>query len=477
MSKRFAKCGFVLLLAGVSVARAQGFDPYRARTLVAATPAAPLLKDASCRNTPDNRPLEFDDVIMSAICSNPQARESWAHARAQTAALGVADAAYWPTLTAKIGVERDALSTTYGTSLGAIEQSQHASSKYGVLDLSWVLFDFGKRDAARREARSLLIAANAAQDNTLQTVFFNAAQAFYALRDAQALLDAAQRTESIVRESLVEASAKHDAGAGTLADKLQARTSYRRAVLERSSAEGDVRVATGALAVAMGLDANVPIRIAVQTRETKVPAGFDASIDQLIDEAKQRQPKLVAARAKLDAARADVDAVRAQSRPTISLFGSLTQNNPSYQQQPESIPVIRSRGSTIGMQVTIPLFEGFSSGYRIEQAQAQVDAQEAVVRDTELQVSFDVWKNYQNLQADTANLDNSYELLSDAQNSLEIARGRYRAGVGTFTDLLTVQAALADARKRRALAVSAWYTARLKLAESLGKLGVWRESE
>ncbi|WP_366887859.1 TolC family protein, partial [Streptomyces sp. NPDC005476] len=134
------------------------------------------------------------------------------------------------------------------------------------------------------------------------------------------------------------------------------------------------------------------------------------------------------------------------------------------------------RGNSIGIQISIPLFEGFASGYRIAEAKAQADAQEADVRNTELQVSLDVWKSYQSLQTDTANLDNSQHLLDTALHSLDIARGRYKAGVGTFTDLLNAQSALADARRQRVLAVSKWRTARLKLAESLGRLGLWNDA-
>lgn len=471
MKQRLLAAASVVALTGAPLAHAQILDVFATQSSVSLTPAAPLLKGVSCRALPDSRALDLDDVVLQAACANPQSRGAWAQARTQSAALGIADAAFLPTLNATAGAERNMLSTTYDYSaLGA--GSMNTSSNYGVLNLSWVLFDSGKRGAARRQAGALLAAANATQDHTLQTVFFNAVQAFYSLRDAQASLDAAQRTEVIARESLEEASAKHAAGAGTLADELQARTSHRRALLERVYAEGDVRAATGVLAVALGLEANSALRIAFTEHDADAPQDINDRIDELIAEAKRREPTLIAAQAKLDAARANVDAARAQGRPTLALVGSLTQNNPSYQQQPRSIPITQSRGTTIGVQLTIPLFEGFASRYRIEQAQAQADAQEAALRDAQLQVSLDVWKSYHGVRTDAANLANSRDLLDDAQRALDIARGRYREGVGTFTELLNTQTALADAQKQRVLAASKWRTARLKLAASLGKLGL-----
>ncbi|KVD38939.1 channel protein TolC [Burkholderia sp. ABCPW 11] len=469
----------LLLLAAIAwaaVADAQMLDVFRTRENVSAGPATPLLVDASCSPIPDDRPLELDDAILQAICTHPQARQAWANARAQAAAVGIAEAAYLPTLNGTAGVQRDTLSTTYDYSalgLGSQSQSQKSTSKYGTLNLSWVLLDFGKRGAALRRARALLAAANDAQSDALQTVFFNAAQAYYAVQSARASVDAAKQAERIASDSLAAATAKHDGGAGTLSDQLQAQTLYRRAVLDRVGAEGDAQVAAGALAVAMGRNANTPFRIAATKSIQKVADVED--VDRLIAEAMDRNPKLLEARARLDSARADVDAARAQGRPTVSLTGSLTRNNPSYQQQPESFPISRSHGSSIGIQVTIPLFEGFASRYRVARAEAQADGQEAELRNAELQVSLDVWKSYQELRADTTNLTTSGALLDDAQRSLDVASGRYKEGVGSFTELLNAQTALVDARKQRVLAVAKWRTARLRLAAGLGKLGMSTE--
>ncbi|MCA7922706.1 TolC family protein [Burkholderia cenocepacia] len=463
----------VACAAFASPARAQLLDVYRTHDDIAATQAGSMASATAC-GAPhvDGRPLALEDAILQAICSHPQLTRTWSDARAATAEVGVAKAAYWPTLNATAGIQRDNLTTDYN---GGFSQNQRSSSRYGMLNLSWVLFDFGKRGANLDRARALLRAANAAHDDTLQSVFFDAAQAFYALRDAQAALEAAQAVERAAQESLAEATARHDGGAGTLGDALQAQTTYRKALLDRVSAEGDLQNAIGTLATTLGVDADTPLRIA-DAEPSPDRDDFTRGVADLIAEAKRHHPKLIAAREKLDAARDQVRAVRAQTLPTISLTGSLSRNNPSYQQQPSFLQIQSSHGNSIGIQVSIPLFEGFASGYRIAQAKAQADAQEADVRSTELKVSLDVWKSYQSLQTDTTNLDNSQHLLDTALHSLDIARGRYKAGVGTFTELLNAQSALADARRQRVLAVSKWRTARLKLAESLGRLGLWNDA-
>ncbi|MPV59423.1 channel protein TolC [Burkholderia sp. HI2761] len=464
----------VALTVFMAPACAQMLDIYSTRSEVPAEPSASMASVTACgtaRERDKLRALTLEDAILLSICSHPQLRQTWSNARAAAADVGVSKAAYWPTLNVTAGIQRDNLTSTY--SIGS--QTQRSTSRYEMINLSWVLFDFGARGANLDRARALLRAANATNDDTLQSVFYDAAQAFYQMRDAQAAVDAAYEVERAAQESLAEATARHSGGAGTLGDALQAQTTYRKALLDRVSAEGDMQAAVGSLATTLGVDADTPLRIDdVQPMPDR--AEFTRGVSDLISEAKRSHPKLIAARERLEAARDEVRSVRAQSLPTISLTGSMGRNNPSYQQQASLLQLQSSRSNSIGIQISIPLFEGFASGYRIAGAQARADAKEADVRNTELQVSLDVWKSYQSLQTDTANLDNSQHLLETALHSLDIARGRYRAGVGTFTDLLNAQSALADARRQRVLAVSKWRIARLKLAESLGRLGLWNDA-
>ena len=67
-------------------------------------------------------------------------------------------------------------------------------------------------------------------------------------------------------------------------------------------------------------------------------------------------------------------------------------------------------------------------------------------------------------------------LLASARQSEDVARGRYRAGVGTILDLLTAQTALASARAQQAQTRWTWATALAQLAHDVGVLGVHGEA-
>ncbi|MGV2293298.1 TolC family protein [Trinickia sp. YCB016] len=424
---------------------------------------------AICPGGLPTAPLTMVDAVTRALCNSPVTQKAFAMARSRTAQVGVAKAAYLPTVNGTLGAERDQTAQTYDYSgFPSITQRAQGNAKYGSLDLNWVLFDFGQRSATLKNAKQLMLAAYANYDDALQTAFADAAQAYLDAATAAASLEAARLAQDMAQQVQEAASAKHQAGAGTLADELQAETAYSKAVLSRVTEEGKFKTAEGKLAIMMGFDADTPLALASQD-SPPADAYFLDAIDSLITEAQQQHPKLRAARASLDAARSQVDVAREQGLPTVSLTGSLSRNNPVDQQTANTS--LRER--VIGIQISIPLFEGFARGYRIEDAQAQAKAAEADLADAERQVAEEVWSSYQALISATGSLNETKTLVKIAGESLRVARGRYRAGVGTIIELLNAQSAAADAQQEQVHSFAMWRSARLKLAESLGQLGFW----
>lgn len=164
------------------------------------------------------------------------------------------------------------------------------------LNLSWVLFDFGLRSANLKNAQQLLTVANATQDATIQTVFATTAQSYYDLLSTMGAFDASLESEKSARKSFMAADAMHKAGAGTLADKLQAQTTHAQASLDRVKANGELKNAHGTLAIAMGLSPNTPLTIDIQ-RKAFPNTDFVKSVDALIENAKRDHPRLIAAQA------------------------------------------------------------------------------------------------------------------------------------------------------------------------------------
>lgn len=415
--------------------------------------------------------LDLVEVVHRALCRHPQTRQAWANVKIQTAQLGISKAAYFPTISATISASKER-NNIQGSDTHVLYSNDETRDRSNAINLSWTLFDFGFRNANLDNAKELLNAANAAQDAALQSVFLSATQAYYDVLTSQGAHDASIEAEKFSKENFMAAGAKYKAGAGTLADKLQAQTNLGQATLNRVRAEGNLKNAQGTLAIAIGLEANTPIPL-VSVEEGVFPdTKFVQSVDVLIEEAKRQHPTLIAAQAQWRAAVANVNSAQAEGLPTISMNVGINRNR-----QPASSGQLASdtatRSSSIVFQLNFPIFEGSSRTHKVRLAQAQAESKKADVHSTEQQVSLDVWKSYQSLNTETENLQATNDFLQSAGQSFDVAKGRYKAGVGNMLELLNAQSALASAQQQRVQAMSNWRVARLKLAASLGRLGQW----
>ncbi|MBV6305933.1 TolC family protein [Candidimonas humi] len=417
---------------------------------------------------PGAAPLSLLDAVQRALCHDPRTRKAWAYIETQRGEVGVSRAAYLPTVTASGSIARVHQHVTY-TDLPGLESTLDTRSTQMGLTLDWVLYDFGLRAAQLEHARQLLNAAIASRDDTLQTVFLDTVHAYYDAQTDLTLRNAARETERVARESFDIARAKFAAGAATLADKLQAQTAYSQATLKRIQADSQLRSAIGTLALALGLDPATPLRLPAAEDRGKHRGDYRAAVDTLVRQALARNPRIAEAEAQLKAAQAQADSARSQDRPRISLSATLDRSDTPIEEV-TSRQVINNR--SIGLQVTIPIFDGFSRRHQVYEADAQVRVKQAELDDARKSVAQQVWKSDEAFTSGLQAVATAESLLDSARQSVRVALGRYKAGVGSLLELLRAQSDLADAQQQRILALSSWKTARFELAASLGRLGL-----
>ena len=431
-------------------------DPFDTELMVPPNPAFAAAAGTTpnpCSPRSAQTVLGVLEVVDIALCQNPETREAWANARAQAALVGAAQGAYLPDMDARIGASKD-------------WRNDDADSRQtsASLTLSWLLYDFGARDAGLANARQLLNAAASTLEAAVQNVFLAALQSYYNAQAARAAIAAAIESEKASRESFTAAETRYRVGVGTPADRLQAQTALSQATLARIQAEGSLRTAFGTLAATMGLPANTPLLLDDIPNAAPPPA-FERDVDALIDAAKARRPDLLAADAHLRAALANVDATRAAGQPRLALSAG-----PSWAESSSSGNTFASSSGAIGLTLSIPLFSGFDTTYRVRAAEARVAASSAQRDKLRLQVALDVWSSYQNLTTATQTIRSSVDLLNSAEQSERVALGRYKAGVGTILDVLNAQSALASARRQRIAAQLDWNVSRAALARAVGAL-------
>lgn len=413
-------------------------------------------------------PLTLEDVVVMALASDPRTRHSWAEVRARQARLGVARSAYLPSVNATGSLARVDQRVTYDDS-PEFNSSLNSRSTDIALNLTWVLYDFGQRSAAVARDQALVDAAISSRDSRWQTVFLDAVRAYYDAQARRGVLRSAREAERIARESFDAASARLDAGVGARADKLQAQTTWSRMRLATRQADSAARLALGELALVIGLPADTDLTLSALPPARATQRDDLPPIGPMLDQALAQHPDIAAAQAELDAARAHVDVVRRQGRPTVS-FVAWADRGDTPITQVTTRQVINNR--SVGVQITIPLFEGFSREYRVADALAEVEKRAQTLHLVRRRIAADVWRHYEVLSSSMQTLRLSDSLLASARETTDVALGRYKAGVGTFLELLTAQNELTDAEQQHIAAYIAWQTARLQLAADIGRLTV-----
>ena len=397
------------------------------------------------------------EVVDVALRNSPATRLSYSQARAAADVYGSSQGRWFPTVTAGIATQRSLQVAAQGQK--SIERTQYGPT----LSLQYTVLDFGGRNGSIDVAKETAIAANLSHNATVEnTILLVEASAFNYL-STRAQRDAQRSSLDLATKALDVANERHRVGLATLADVLQAQTARSQAELELQTLEGQLQVTRGSLAVAMGLPANAAFDV------PDLPATADSvhfiaeSVDTLIDLAVKNRPELAVSRAQASAASSQIRVARSGYLPTLGFTG--TGGNTR-----STVSSFQGNSYNLNFGVSIPVFSGFSNQYDVAAASENYQAALSRAENTKAQVIQQVFNAYYLLRTATNQVRTSRDLLASATRSEEVARERYREGVGTIVDLLIAQSALADAQAQAIDARWNWRTALAQLAHDVGVL-------
>ena len=406
--------------------------------------------------------LTITDVVDLALRNNPATRASWSQARAAAFAFGSERGQYYPTINSSATVGRVQSPAT--TTRPAGKRTEYGPS----ISLNYLVLDFGGRSGSIERARQDLFAANLTHNATIQNVVLQAEVAYFTYMATSSLVGAERSAIAEAQANLTAAERRNRVGLATIADVLQAKTALSQEQLNLETTLGNLQAARGGLAAALGLPANLPFDLEPLTEPLPVRS-LALSVDSVINQALANRPDLQAARAQAAAAAQQVRVARSAELPSLSL-------NSNAARTYSSPATFAGPSYTVQLGLSIPIFNGFSHQYDVAAARAQADAISALADQTRQQVVTQVFVSYYALQTAEQRVATADDLLASAQQSVQVAAGRYREGVGSIIDLLTAQTALANARSQQVQARWQWYTSLAQLARDAGVLTVRGEA-
>ncbi|HEY1772174.1 MAG TPA: TolC family protein [Gammaproteobacteria bacterium] len=406
------------------------------------------------------QPLTLVQLTDLALSNNPATKIAWAEVRSSDAGVELARAGYWPQVSLAYDYERQRTPT-------GISGTTAAETLYGPsVDISWLLFDFGTRSGNIDAAKFNRTAQELDANQTLQDLILEVEQDYYQVIGLQAVQEADLQSVQDASANLENANQRKNSGLNTIGDVYQAEAALAGTRLTLQTAQGQLAVARGTLAIALGYPADTDVPLAVWEKElnAKMP---EQNIHDLLDRAAKARPELLAAKAQQQAAIASLEATRGRGWPTLSLDGSAGRTTTDIQGVHSTVNNYQAN-----LTLSIPLFTGFANQAANRQAEAAVDVANATDEQLIQAVQLEVWQAYQNTRTAVSNLDTADLQLKSSQQAADVVQARYKNGLDSILDVLSAQATLANARVQQVQARLNWFAALAAMGHALGGLDV-----
>ncbi|MCJ7682864.1 MAG: TolC family protein [Desulfobacteraceae bacterium] len=421
---------------------------------------AKKLPGLSDERQPSGHEFTLAQLVDVALRINPSTKVAWERARSAAAQWGVARGDYYPTISG------DASGTGIGGS---------ARGVYGQvgLSLSYLLLDFGGREASVESARQVLAAANWNHNQAIQDVLRNVPQAYYEYIGYKAQVRASEASLKEALTSLTSTEQRRKAGVSTIADVLQARSNADQVRLTLVTNRGGVKVSRGDLATAVGWPANIDFDVAVEPADLPL-SRMEQNTKELINLALRDRPDLASARATVRQGKADLDKAESDLWPKLIATGNAgwTGINARMSGSGGGFEGMDIDSSDIsyygGLALQIPIFEGFSLRNKVRVARSDLAAARAALRVKEEEVISDVWRSYYNVRTAAQQVETSKTLLASSTESYRVSLARYRAGAADIVELLNAQSLLVSARSQEVQARTDLFTYYAELVHAIG---------
>ncbi len=411
----------------------------------------------------DSGTYSLAELVDMAESHNPDTRAAWERARAQAGALGVTRAELFPTLAVS------ALSQTSREEIYLATRfyRQTIQSFDVLLDLRYVVFDFGARTGRIDAAKAALLAANFEFNDVHRRLIYQVASAYYQLLNAagqEAAANASLANAKAVQQS-VEASLKN--GLATLPDVLEARSATAQAEYDLQAALGAEDVAHGNLATALGASPTSPISVRT-IDQVAFPDAIEGTVEEAIDRALRQRPDLMRQVEAISAADAQLKQARAAYFPTLSVHGQ-PDAQALYEMQ-QTLPWGHTAGlnGELTFNLNWTIFDGGARKNEVARARSNVRAASAQADTLRDQIENGIWTSYSNLKTALRQRQAAEALFEAANQSYNAAIESYRYGVRNLLDVTEAQRTLARARSADVLARTQVLTALADLALETG---------
>ncbi|HEX4154619.1 MAG TPA: TolC family protein [Acidobacteriaceae bacterium] len=379
---------------------------------------------------PANAPtLTITQAEQTALAHNPRVSIARLLALAEGQVTRERRAAELPTIggvVTAVGADNGSRITAGALNNPALYQRAAAG-----VTLNQLITDFGR---TRNLVTSAHLNAEAAQSTLTATrddIVFATDDAFYRALGAQALIQVATQTVNARQATANQVGALARARLRSTLDVSFANAALAQAQLLLLDARNESASAQADLAALLGDDSGTIDRLVDQTPAAPAPAPLDAA--PLVKQAFAQRPDLASLQQQADAAHHFATAERDLSMPTVTALGA-TGDAPWRASEIPNGPY-----GAVGLNVSIPLFNGFLFSAREQEAKLRAGAADAQVQQLRDTITRDVTTTVLQAQDNFNRIAVAQQLVDQANSALSLAQTRYRLGLSSIVELSQAQ--------------------------------------
>ncbi|HMD16266.1 MAG TPA: TolC family protein [Terriglobales bacterium] len=384
-----------------------------------------------------------------ALKNNPQISVARLTALASHQVTREVRSSLWPTATGDLtGVDsKDNSRITAGGLNNPIIYERAAAGVW----VSQLITDFGRTTNLVSSAN---LAAKAEDQNaaaTKEQILLAVDQAFYGALQAQAVLTVAQQTVSARQNVTDQVEALFKSKLRSELDFSFANVNLAQAKLLVLDAENNENGALATLAMILGYSGTQTFQLVEDATAITAPS---SNVDDLISQALAARPEILSLGFLEQSAQKFHAAERDLFLPNIRAMGAVGDT-------PVRNPVLSNWYGAVGVNVEIPLFNGFLYSARSRESSLRAQAVHDRLLDLRNRIARDVRTGWLNANTAYARLSVTQQLLDQSNLALDLAQTRYRLGLSSIVELSQAQLQQTQAQISNAQAA---YDYRLALA-------------
>ena len=275
---------------------------------------------------------------------------------------------------------------------------------------------------------------------------------------------AAQANVELAQALLKLAQDQRNAGVATGVDVTRAQTRLAEQQVGLAQAQTSSEQARLNLQRVVGLPLGSSLTLTDQLRFTEEPL---PAVETAVAQAGQNRREVQVAEEQNKVSRLERQAVKAEYLPSVEFRGDygVSGITPNTSDLPTR---------SVAVQVNVPIFNGGLTRGRVTAAASRQRQTELELSNIRGQVEEDVRLALTTLRTTAVQVRAADESVVLALRELEMARDRFKAGVGDNIEVVTAQTSLANARDAQVTALAQHNAARLNLAAALGRAEAFR---